>query len=344
MQTTRVKDDNASVLLQNMKWPIECLFVAVRPVANVTDAAFPDNKALQTWHRFGAVDDYQRDVDGVASCKIDTTAQGEVADFLAVADVAGTAAAQLTAYDAVEKTTAAGAALFALAGAAASEAGADSASVYAAVQAADGVANNNTYFIHPTKDGECAQAEVRKHSPTVSKLSITAHGIDIYKEMPGTFFHSYTPYTFGGHNVASPEDPGAHMITFCLYPGSYQPSGHVNVSRAREFYLRYWSEGAVSSESPADLVVVASAINFLLISDGSAVKRTLNNAAVMMKIIASMICYYTIAAYHAKFQNCGKLSLSHRYRVLYESTITHHRETCGYFKVNLINRNMVKTR
>ena len=63
------------------------------------------------------------------------------------------------------------------------------------------------------------------------------------------------------------------MITFCLYPGSYQPSGHVNVSRAREFYLQYWSEGAVSSEDPADLIIVASAINFLLISDGSAVLR-----------------------------------------------------------------------
>jgi hypothetical protein len=142
-----------------------------------------------------------------------------------------------------------------------------------AVQAADQVAANDVYHIHPVKSGECAQVEVRKALPTVNKLSVTAHGIDIYKEMPGTFFHSYTPYTYGGHNVAAPEDPGLHMITFCLYPGSYQPSGHVNTSRAREFYLRYWSDGAVSSSDPADLIVVASAINFLLISDGSAVLR-----------------------------------------------------------------------
>jgi hypothetical protein len=273
MQTTRVKDDNANVLLNNMKWPIEFMFVAVRPVVNVTNGVFPDNNALQTWHQFGVTTETTQDVDGVASCVIDTTAQQEVADFLDEADVAGTAAAQLTAYNALAKTTAAGSALFALAGAAASEAAATSGTVVAAVQAADTVANGDTYFVHPTKDGSCAQVDVRTKSPTVSKLSITAHGIDIYKEMPGTFFHSYTPYTYGGHNVSAPTDPGAHMITFCLYPGSYQPSGHVNVSRAREFYLRYWSEGAVSSDDPADLIVIASAINFLLISDGSAVLR-----------------------------------------------------------------------
>jgi hypothetical protein len=30
------------------------------------------------------------------------------------------------------------------------------------------------------------------------------------------------------------------MITFNLYPGSYQPSGHVNISRAREFYIEFY--------------------------------------------------------------------------------------------------------
>jgi hypothetical protein len=273
LQTTRVKDDNANVLLNNMKWPIECMFVAVRPVVNVTNATnILDNKALQTWHRFGTTTETTQDVDGVASCAIDTNSQTEVSEFLDQVDVAGTAAAQLTAYDALGKTTAAGAALFALAGSAASVAAATSTTVFNAVQAAD-TSSDTTYFVHPTKDGSCAQVDVRSHSATVEKLSVTAHGIDIYKEMPGTFFHSYTPYTFGGHNVSAPTDPGAHMITFCLYPGSYQPSGHVNVSRAREFYLRYWSDGAVSSDDPADLIVIASAINFLLISDGSAVLR-----------------------------------------------------------------------
>jgi hypothetical protein len=269
LQTTRVKDDNQNILLNNMKWPIECMFVAIKPVANTTDLPLPDNKALQTWHKFSKVTQSTVDVDGVATCKIDDVAQAEVDAFLAVPDGGVDAASQLSDYDGVAKTTAAGAALFALAGAAALEGGATSASVFAAVQAAA----QPTYFKHATLGGECAKAQVIKSSPTVDRLSITAHGIDIYKEMPGTFFHSYTPYVYGGHNVASPDDPGAHMITFCLYPGSYQPSGHVNVSRAREFYLKYFSNGVVDSNNPADLIVVASAINFLLISDGSAVLR-----------------------------------------------------------------------
>lgn len=269
LQTTRVKDDNANILLNNMKWPIECMFVAIKPVANTTDTQSPNNKALQTWHRFSRITDFTQDVDGVASSKVDSVAKNEIALFLEESDVNGTADAQVDAYNALGYSTAASAALFTLAAAAAKVSGATSTTVYDAVQKAASAA----YHTNPVKNGECVEVEVRKHNPTVDRLSITAHGIDIYKEMPGTFFHSYTPYTFGGHNVAAPDDPGAHMITFCLYPGSYQPSGHVNVSRAREFYLRYWSDGAVTTSDPADLIIVASAINFLLISDGSAVLR-----------------------------------------------------------------------
>lgn len=279
LQTTRVDKDNANILLNNMKWPIESMFVAIKPTANTEVLAHPNNKSLQTWHRFSGFADSTHDVDGVASCAIDPIAAAEVGSvapalgFLGQVDVAGTAQAQLDAYAALVATTSAAASLLALAGAEAAVTGATSTTVFNAVQAADIVANPGVFWTHPTNGGSCAQVEVRRKVATIDRLSITAHGIDIYKEMPGTFFHSYTPYTFGGHNIATPDDCGAHMVTFCLYPGSYQPSGHVNVSRAREFYLQYWSEGAVSSAAPADLIVVASAINFLLISDGSAVLR-----------------------------------------------------------------------
>ena len=273
LQTTRVKDDNANILLNNMKWPIECMFVAIKPVENTTDTV--PNRALQTWHRFGKVVDSSSDVYGVASSRRDATAYSEVKAFLAIANGGVTAAAQAALYQPLPRTSAAAAALYALAvgggmndtNATANAAGA--LFIFGLVQSAAVAA----YMTHPTLQGSSAQVDVRSHVPTVEKLSITAHGIDIYKEIPGVFFHSYTPYTYGGHNIAAPEDTGAHMITFCLYPGTYQPSGHVNVSRAREFYLRYWSGGVVDNNNPADLVVVASAINFLLISDGSAVLR-----------------------------------------------------------------------
>lgn len=260
-QTIRVDKDNGNELLNNMKWPIESMCVAIRPTEN--------KSSLQDWHRFSRVETATEDLHSVATCTPDEVAIAEGEAFFAQVDVVGTAAAQLDAYALLDRTTAAASALFALASAAAAVTGATSTDVYDAVQAA----SSDDYALHPVKDGQCASVEVRRDVPVADRLSITAHGIDIYKELPGTFFHSYTPYTFGGQSVSTPEDPGAHMITFCLYPGSYQPSGHVNVSRAREFYLQYWSEGQVSSDKTADLIVVASAINFLLISDGSAVLR-----------------------------------------------------------------------
>jgi hypothetical protein len=141
------------------------------------------------------------------------------------------------------------------------------------VRAAVQVAAAAPYFTHPTRSGDAAQVDLRKYTRTIDRLSIVAHGVDIYKEMPSLFFDSYTPYTYGGGNISTPEDYGACMINFCFYPGTYQPTGHVNISRAREFYLQYWSNGAVDSDHPADLDIDASAINFLLISDGSAVLR-----------------------------------------------------------------------
>jgi hypothetical protein len=268
MQTTRVDKDNANILLNNMKWPIEYMFVAVKPVANTEVVAFPNNKSLQTWHRFSGFVDSVKNLDGVASSAIDAVAVAEL-DALAAVTAAGTILLTLDAYNAVAHTSSAAREIIAVASDASLLTGASPASIVAAVAAALAAARR----LHPVREGTSAQVEVRKRVATIEKLSITAHGIDIYKEMPGTFFHSYTPYTFGGHNVSTPEDEGALMITFSIYPGSYQPSGHVNISRAREFYLQYWSGGVVSSASPADLIIIGSAINFLLISDGSAVLR-----------------------------------------------------------------------
>lgn len=279
IQTSRVKDDVGSVLLNNMKWPIECMFVAIKPVANTTVVAHPDNRSLQTWHKFSKVTTSIQDVDGVASSRVDSVAQAEVDAFLAVANNLDEAETQLALYAALGRSTAAGAALYSLAASVAlnpalgTADAAGATAVFNAVQAASQDVADDVYFKHPTKSGESAKVVVHKSSPTIERLSVTIHGVDIYKEVPGSFFHSYTPYMYGSSNVTAPDDIGAHMITFCLYPGSYQPSGHINISRAREFYFSYWSGGAVSTSEPADLIVVASAINFLLISDGSAVLR-----------------------------------------------------------------------
>jgi hypothetical protein len=123
-----------------------------------------------------------------------------------------------------------------------------------------------------TLNGATTPYILKTESNHVSTISVEAHGIQLYNNLPSQFFNSYIPYAYGGWNIVTPTDPGLFMITFNLFPGSYQPSGHINVSRAREFYFKYAST-YVGATTTADLVVNASAINFLLISDGSAIMR-----------------------------------------------------------------------
>jgi hypothetical protein len=103
-------------------------------------------------------------------------------------------------------------------------------------------------------------------------MTLTSHGIVIFEKFNDTFFNQYMPFQYGGPALSTPEDVGALFINMSLFPRSYQPSGHLNISRARETYLK-WTTSYVSAKTPADLLVVAVAINFLLVTDGSAVLR-----------------------------------------------------------------------
>ena len=80
-------------------------------------------------------------------------------------------------------------------------------------------------------------AEADACSSNLTSLSVKAHGISLYQEFPQLFWNSYKPYVYGGLNVVTPADCGAAMINFSQYPRTYQPSGHLNVSRARELKM-----------------------------------------------------------------------------------------------------------
>tara|TARA_B110000285_G_scaffold212995_1_gene256976 strand:- start:617 stop:1003 length:387 start_codon:yes stop_codon:yes gene_type:complete len=114
------------------------------------------------------------------------------------------------------------------------------------------------------------------NTTTISTLGIEAHGIDIFnKELSEPFYNSYLPMIAnqsGNGSIVTPELPGSILINFALNPGDLQPSGHINISRAREFYINIDSE-IISSKFPGTLYAEACAINFLLVSDGSAVLR-----------------------------------------------------------------------
>jgi hypothetical protein len=70
----------------------------------------------------------------------------------------------------------------------------------------------------------------------------------------------------------TPEDRGWYMVNFNYLPGEHQPSGHINLSRAREFYMNYTSS-YISSVNKVNVTVLSDCINFLLVKDGTAALR-----------------------------------------------------------------------
>lgn len=108
--------------------------------------------------------------------------------------------------------------------------------------------------------------------PTIDELSLKAQSVPIYNDFKARFFTDYVPTNYGGELLSVPDDIGCAAINFAFYPGAYQPSGHINVSRTREFYLGYKSSYCTPSK-PCDLIIDAIAINFLLITDGNAILR-----------------------------------------------------------------------
>jgi hypothetical protein len=123
-----------------------------------------------------------------------------------------------------------------------------------------------------TSYGNVMSSEYFLPVSTVDTLSLTSHGITIFDSFNDTFFNQYMPLHYGGTALSTPEDTGALFVNFSLFPRSYQPSGHLNISRARETYLK-WNTSYISPSTSAELIVCGIAINFLLISDGSCVLR-----------------------------------------------------------------------
>lgn len=207
-QTTHETNSSDSVLLSQLKWPIETMFIGLRPSYNISSA---NPNQYRDWHRMTLL----------TNNIIDITANSG-SDFVIDNTIAFNAVDPRHKYISSQEVT--------------------------------------EELTYPT------------FTETVDTLSLVAHGITIFDIYAAIFYRDYMTYTFGGVNIICPEDPGALMMNFCLYPGTYQPSGHINVSRAREFYLNYVSS-YVNTSNAADLLVLAIAINFLLISDGSAVLR-----------------------------------------------------------------------
>lgn len=282
------------VLLQQLKWPIEALYVGVRMSAYNSPDQVVAKEHLDKWHKFCHISTVDRDTQGWRSRKTSTTTgatvQSVITDATGTLTIAATAATDqstLTAGTAGQLSDLKVGDVLAFTNANGNFTGTvavNTGTVVTFEELGQTAFNNNTIHVGGTAATTSvslttyvsaeAKSKVAVCRPTMTEVTIKAHGIPIYNKFPAKFYNAYIPYNYGGPNIRTPSDPGALLITFCLYPGTYQPSGHINVSRAREFYIEFSTNpDFVKTTDPGTLIVVASAINFLLISDGSAVLR-----------------------------------------------------------------------
>lgn len=308
-QNINADQSTAELLLQQLKWPIETLFIGMKiKDYNSTDVALR-RQHLDKWHTFSQITSTARTTQGwkagkttlknsaftipTSLLKVSAAATSQLrltstaAWVIGSNDFAGIATgdiitlvltAALTAPD-VDGTLTLEVARVQPDGDVSTKGYIEFIQLVSAVSATTGV-SDVTITGATASVSTVAAADtgftVSTQTQTIDALSIKAHGIPIYNGFVSKFYNAYLPYHYGGPNVGVSKDIGALMIPFNLYPGTYQPSGHINVSRAREFYVSYDSS-VISTSNVGTLVISASAINFLLISDGSAVK-TLNAA------------------------------------------------------------------
>ncbi len=122
------------------------------------------------------------------------------------------------------------------------------------------------------------QAVYQNEYQTVSKVQLKAGDVTIYPEMSPDFYNNYVPFRYGSFY----KTPSLGWLMFNLNqnPGDDQPSGHLNVSRERELYISYISAldpvtglNLIRQDYPANLIVLADCINFLVYKNGNVVLR-----------------------------------------------------------------------
>lgn len=248
-------------LLHQLKWPIEHMFVGMKVNDYVLSDTTHTKQYMDRWNSFCQITPTSYSIGGWNQLQ-KTTLSGTSAYDASATTLTGAAGShydtELAVGDFVKIGTGALVQVASITSASAASASGGAIAIGAAAACAYRVTN-------PTVLSEVSV-------PTMDTITLKSHGTLIYNNIPTGFFNSYIPYHYGGVNITSPTDIGALMITFNLYPGTYQPSGHLNLSRARETYLCYTSS-VITNTNTGQLIISASAINFLLISDGSAVLR-----------------------------------------------------------------------
>lgn len=217
---------NQQILLQNLKWPIETLFVGLRPTVQ------PD--PLRDWWKFTQVTETAMNMPNLPNFR-GTTMQTGVVSFTQAAATGLPTAQTLTVTGITPVSPAV--AVTATYSLPAVEPAAGAVQQIAVVGAGTGAYG---FFIYPAAwtvsrtilgvvvvpgttqnvvpAWSQAQMTTLVNTKTIDTITISAHGIFLYNQIPADFFNAYTPFTYGGPHIRTPEDAGALMIPFNLYP------------------------------------------------------------------------------------------------------------------------------
>jgi hypothetical protein len=106
---------------------------------------------------------------------------------------------------------------------------------------------------------------------TIDEVGFDSNGVSIYPRMKPEFWSNATHFKSGNKDLVSSDDPGWFVVGFNNSAGS-QPSGHINLSQGREFYINYKSS-YISNTNVTTLLAFAQAIGFMTYSDGAATLR-----------------------------------------------------------------------
>ncbi len=261
-QTQVVSASNGKELLSNLKWPVETIFIGFQPEVNRTGYT-----KGETWNKYGVIKDnvvFNGIGNGYSWGPTLTGTNIPASLYVSSFISASGAPLKLTVVPGILPTT-----------------------ILTATQLNQLLTRNgylplnDAPFSNPPTAGEvngatpCAYSTSNyiTYEPTVNKLYFTAQAINLtIQDCPNTFFSDYQPYIHLTDDMGANDDVGLYMYSFALWTDMNQPTGYINVSRAREFYIN-WESSYIGTAGKINMMIIAVAINFLLISEGSAVLR-----------------------------------------------------------------------
>jgi|UniRef100_A0A6C0IW25 hypothetical protein len=110
-----------------------------------------------------------------------------------------------------------------------------------------------------------------EEAATIDTAHLKSHGAYLTPvDAPMAYFSNYQSTRFGAKACSGAVDKG--QISFALENGEWEFSSHFDMSRARETDLTLKSS-VISSTTTGRVVIQTTAINFLMIAEGSAVLR-----------------------------------------------------------------------